>query len=794
MIMIKNVNDTYKQWKERFFNNKHSLQEILELIEKNKELIISDHNMALHYQKALEKDCFDTSTILDACSYYMLDNTRPQFSLKRLNYINKLNDFTLRNKDLVNLIGLGLDVEKLHSIFILSLITVTNSSIKVIDIRSELSDIVIKFTYNNLYITCLSVLKNNYYSETKIWDPEDIWVKEKLNKIVLILLDIGIETKYFTVELNKRDSNKNVEPNKIKHLVKYVYLYEDIKTVILNYVDQTSFKLPMLCKPVRFRKDTSNLLTGGYLSSKDDKTAKWNIVIGIQDHLSIKIRPKFLEAINYVQSQPIVINSLYINHILNQHNKDIKESSKGLIDLDSLWHIPEPSETDYDKLKRLMASSFMIELHIMNILSDMKLYLPWNIDNRGRFYNITYPVSFYTRKEMRPAFNIYTKTNSNKLLDSEKIKDLNIWEHSHYIINGCNSLIGIDATASCYQIISGLCKDINLLECTNVSKPDKIFDNDLLGIKSDHIGKIDIYDILTKICKSEMNYPEIEKFYTEYFEKECNIVKTTMDTIKTPSEFMDMLMKMDRKFYKKFFMTYAYNQSIDGLYKDIAKSLKIPVRKNDKLKSIYYAPMRCAQIIGLCVQKSIKKAFMSVIDFRSFCRTVAGYKAIRNRFIKIRANGGYHTLYQSYKKQETIIIKVWSFKNKEMLSIHKKIIPDEPAMDQIKNKIALSPNLVHYLDSTIMIYVILKCKKNKIPVLPIHDCFYTKIEYLDDIKKFYKKGFIKFIINNNNLEDLINNNIPPEDLVIRNKLFKILSNFKGNIQKEKILESKYILC
>ena len=73
----------------------------------------------------------------------------------------------------------------------------------------------------------------------------------------------------------------------------------------------------------------------------------------------------------------------------------------------------------------------------------------------------------------------------------------------NYDINGSNSLVGIDATNSAYQIIGGLLRNEKIMELTNI-----------VGNK-----KGDLYVYILLEFKKNLDFNKIEELYAIYEEK-----------------------------------------------------------------------------------------------------------------------------------------------------------------------------------------------------------------------------------------------------------------------------------
>lgn len=121
----------------------------------------------------------------------------------------------------------------------------------------------------------------------------------------------------------------------------------------------------------------------------------------------------------------------------------------------------------------------------------------------------------------------------------------------------------------------------------------------------------------------------------------------------------------------------------------------------------------------------------------------------------------------------------------------------------LQSRIATMPNLIHFLDSILLMHVISKCKTNKIPIIPVHDCFYSKEDDIDTIKKFYIEAYIKYILTYNPIDKLIDSfkevteKLRKESFILQsqdNKLYliAILCNELITINDPKIT-TKYVI-
>jgi DNA-directed RNA polymerase len=81
-------------------------------------------------------------------------------------------------------------------------------------------------------------------------------------------------------------------------------------------------------------------------------------------------------------------------------------------------------------------------------------------------------------------------------------------------------------------------------------------------------------------------------------------------------------------------------------------------------------------------------------------------------------------------------------------------------VDKGKQTSAIIPNIIHSLDSSHLINVIISANKNNInPVITVHDCFGCHPNNLQSLSHLVKIEFIKLYSNSNFLETFHNRNI-----------------------------------
>jgi hypothetical protein len=93
------------------------------------------------------------------------------------------------------------------------------------------------------------------------------------------------------------------------------------------------------------------------------------------------------------------------------------------------------------------------------------------------------------------------------------------------------------------------------------------------------------------------------------------------------------------------------------------------------------------------------------------------------------------------------------------------------SIDKKKHRRSIIPNYVHYLNSRLLVNVVLLCKESKIPLFVRHDCLFVHHAHASKIKKIYFDCFKSLIINDDCVKHfLISNNLDPDDFEAFKKL------------------------
>lgn len=213
-----------------------------------------------------------------------------------------------------------------------------------------------------------------------------------------------------------------------------------------------------------------------------------------------------LNLINKSQDQQLFINKKYLNYILYSNIEKIEE----LTGLRFTNYNDNYLDSKIKNIKKIpdifLIHEFFLSLYIAIAIEyqNYEFYFITKLDERGRKYDLGYPLNFQRDKIFRNLFlldkekvlndinqpfynrskiyNIY-KEYLNKIESKEK--EFNLF---NILQNPIECIIGFDATSQIFQIIGGLLRDKKMLNLSNVIN---LYDNN---------KKNDIYSyFLTKL-------------------------------------------------------------------------------------------------------------------------------------------------------------------------------------------------------------------------------------------------------------------------------------------------------
>lgn len=315
-----------------------------------------------------------------------------------------------------------------------------------------------KIKENNLYIKLSSVLSvnlqdiiNNYQEKMK----KNLLNKINNKKIYFITTNRIVKTCLKAKIIYK----KTIKYPKKK--INYLKLNKKIFNNIYQVVIAETIQLPTL-NPVIY-------------TNKDD------IFINKNENYTFNYNSSYLEALNYLNSQQMVINDDYLNYILNLNYKQLYKLSEGKLNLQSLSNMKRINN------RKIITLIFINNIYIINKYKERVFYFKYKCDKRGRLYQINWPINSLYNKMLSPLF-IFKAT----LLENNSITpnfDTYYWYKS-YTLNPQKVLSLRDATNSIFQISGCLMFDEKMLKYSNIHNENTIYS---------------IYDYVLYIYKQNIN-------------------------------------------------------------------------------------------------------------------------------------------------------------------------------------------------------------------------------------------------------------------------------------------------
>jgi len=686
----------------------------------------------------------------------------------------------------------------------------------------------------------------------------------------------------------------NTEENLPKQMIKFVYNknFEDFlkkENLDKNYNSLVKgflgYKYLMVIPPIDWVYKNKNY-EGGYLNNK------FPLVITEGHGHKLKISKFVLENLNYLQKCSLKLNDELLNFLyknakkilnflrtnenledkinklnlkyknlwkeiynnLNNKNeikeffKSLKgsEMQKNLMIVEGELNSCREKYADYLLFNKLIYNENLI-IKNSNVLTKYEeideVYIPYNLDFRGRVYPLNTDLNFHASKLARvlflaceerifdyKIFKIYSvrcyykenyndeksinlfdeflyekmlKFNDDAVFDSFVLTASNLFA----FINCCielkkyinflemqrrnlikldekyysNFLISLDATCSGSQILSVLLKDMQFFKALNLKDDSQI--NDF------YITFIDEYK------KSKFFY-KISKYWRG-------------------SVFELLSFNELRTFFKNIIMTFNYGLTYIGFLEKFRKNYITSC----VLKKFTIDYEICNEIAKSFWKYSREIRFMLLHTVFSELVEIYGKFGLDIEwFTPINTKIMQKYFVEKSVKLDVRINKLRNIvKDKKMLDSHflKKItvkVKDFNKLNYRKGSLALTANYIHSLDSSLLFFVINEFKKKNYFIACVHDCFFVHTSNVDLILNSYKKGLIDLFLKTNLLDEFlieINNNLlriletkkNDKDLKLKiNKIISEINNLKIKVTEKHLFEmiknvekSKYAL-
>lgn len=631
----------------------------------------------------------------------------------------------------------------------------------------------IKNNYKELYI------KNQFKIETKI----GIFIDDILN----ILYELNIIKKDDLTQLIYDGEKNQIYFTLTDKFLNYLVLQSAVNEIIP----------PLLIKPDNYElENDTKLVKGGYQQLS-------NMLFSKNENLKYKLSVDIIDLINKAQEGPLFINKKYFNYLLKSNVKKIEEiTDLDITNFEKIYLDEHISKKTYRKVPQaLWLEDFFLTLYIIEIFQNDDLWFISKLDERGRKYDVGYPLNFYRDKILRNVFLL----NKQQIIDSinesiilrynnykvyynyikiilNKEKNYNIF---NILQNPIECIVGFDAKNQIYQILGGLLKNKKLLQLSHIIDLDTEY------------SKNDVYDyFLKKLWKNlyqdkafDIFISNLNKIIFMSKKNEIKILKKLEKMHLNELSIGSLSIWFDRDWIKQILMTYGYNKGLPGLISYTYNTMFYNTLLLDASNKM------CNKLCTIIVTKLIK-LFNEEIDSLKYLKLLfnglisLSYYIKEPIFISLNNNNGFYQYYTELEKFSFLKWKKDGLTEKKKVK-WKRIRISYIKLDENKKNIqlkkgmnAIIPNMCHYIDSLLMYNILNKILQDKISVKTIHDSFYLNIRYKQYIYDLYYEEYIK-IFQGNTLAQVVLNALKyfKKNAIFNNFIVKFNINFEDLIFK-----------
>lgn len=728
--------------------------------------------------------------------------------------------------------------------------------------------------------------------ELDVLEVEEMKQSIVIGNNIISLISPGLD-KYIKIESIK-------EYDKYKEsLIEYIFF--KYQKNFLNFIDNKlseeekkklnigliKEKYLMVIKPNNWIfNDKKNVINGGYIDIKHP------FIINDGHGHKFKVSRPFLDCINYMQSISLNLNWNLINLIKEKYlillnylgdkkylekkikrieakvklnnkklNKELIPLDKKITEKDKKIILNYFFESKKGLKYKLIKNKYIGELfklrEIVSNIDDFNFYfkndifnsyknienvfIPYNIDFRGRVYPLIPFLNFHNSKISRVLFQfsdygnfnfnvfkiycvrVYYKEKFNDIICEELfyskivfimqnylkfnedfLKANNLFaflsccieyeRYNKYILEyrndnnyKSNFIVSLDATASGSQILTLLLKDKEFLDSLNL-------------VETIEIGNFYLFFInMFKIYLKKNNKFNLWEYSLFNFLKELEI----------------------RSFFKNIIMTFNYGLTYNGYLKKFYDAYNLYVAKLKDNKKIFSLLNKNKYLLNIEEIASLFWTFSNDLVLLSLNKLL---KKIIPVFNQLNLEINWVTplnsmVIQKYYKESIITFDV-RYK-KARLNNYKNFVSkvnisfkNKNKIDKSKNVRAITANYIHSIDSSIMLNVVNQFRLNKLPIACVHDCFFVRTCDVDFVLKNYLNSFEELILNNNLLNKLLvcwsnlledslknNKNLSEDQIINIKELLKDINEFSINhlimkdvIEiKDNLIKSKYAL-
>ena len=667
--------------------------------------------------------------------------------------------------------------------------------------------------------------KFNSFSEFEEFFKINSIFKVKLGEIFVMIFSTQSEQPVIDSYFDEVENENRIMFNSdyVKHLKDFIVINPQ--------------SLPMICKPNIWGRNQF----GGFLNNIKEKK---NLIRGSEQHNhKLELGDIIYDSINYINKQKFIVNKKLLDYIKSP------EGSKILF-------------KHYNKDASYINQ--VITLEIAETFRDIPFYLNCMIDWRGRIYTQSFYLDYQGNEFSLALINLY---EGNILTPKGKeyffIYGANCYNYNNinkksfqnridWVYNNMENIIKMDIDfilkAESPTLFAAFCLEvIDIYDDINYKIKMPVFlDATCSGIQ--HFAGMLLDEDLAKNVNLCYTDNEVKDIYTKLIKpinKQINLY--AINNLVT--EFTDLC--LNRNLLKFIVMTKCYNVSVYGIYKRLVNKLdilKIPIDNSNlplHKDKISYTKER-VNLINQDKTKNVKIKYKNLYKFPSI--NDKGFTLLDDKKLFELSKVISDNVFSYFPS----INKIYYFLNKWVILLLKLNLPIKwvtplgleltqeynksnisnftinflgrrrniilrdwvSEKDNRKNLQAILPNIIHSFDAAHLIKIIKtwNINYNIKYILPIHDCFGTHPNDLEQLSEVVRKEFINiycsdyFIksLHKNILNDIKTHNLPIikkgkksyVEVIIKNK-----KNFleipdivkRGKLSSKDILKSKYMI-
>lgn len=612
----------------------------------------------------------------------------------------------------------------------------------------------------------------------------DAWTEERRTKVAVPIMNAVLEhSGVFEVW----------EQERAKRTIRRVGLTFEASTRLAEMDFNCSWQEPILAPLIVPPKPWSAYNTGCYM---DPVTASMvPLVRGAADeqvkiikHQFKKGIPLYVEAVNAIQATPLKINTYVLDAV--QWCWEADKAFGKFPRRESLTHLKKPENWDemdqYErkgwslKAREVREKNREIDGSRATMMQDLmtaaelatfdEFYLGWNFDSRGRAYPVSH-FSYHRDDHIKALFNLKRGSKMDESAaqwlavhiantgDFDKISKQSLDDRIAWVLEHSDKLyaVGRDAVGT-FEYWSSADKPFQFLAaCHEWANYIDVGDEYVCSLPPQMDGT---NSGVQHYSAASLNHSDGVMVNLVPNDKPQDIYQCVADNVLAKlRESNDDLAKLwldfgvSRSTVKRNTMTYGYSSGKFGfaeqLYEDIMRPLQDAVMR----KQIAVHPFgvhnvdqkRACMYLAQINYAAVQSVISSAANGMAFFQQITGALAHENKSVHFETPVGF-PMVQTYNYWDIKKIKIYLY-DRDAKVLHRTQISlrTKPTkkVDKRKSKAAVSPNVIHSMDSAHLLATVLLAKDNGVQdFFMIHDSFGTTPADTDIMYQSVRMSFI----------------------------------------------------